>query len=166
MTSRTRWGFVFIGVLLLVPLAGGLLRLWLSADEDMGTRVGSIEQVRDADVLYLQSERTFIVWDGDRAVALSADSPHLDHRLLFCGTAQTFVGNHGELFDRRGVYLAGPAPRSMDRHAVTVEGGQIYVDAAVVERGGDRADAAALQPEGPPCSDATIEDPPGFVGGL
>lgn len=45
---------------------------------------------------------------------------------------------HHEQYDYLGRYIAGPAPRGLDRFDVTVEGADVVVDVAVFEYGPDR----------------------------
>ena len=118
------WGAVF-----------ALPALWAVAsfgkgEEPAGPRgwigVAPLEELAEADVMYSSRSEIFIV-HGDEPLALSAISPHLDHTLGWCKEAEVFQGEHGELFDRNGVYLGGPSERSMDRLAVRVVGGIVEV---------------------------------------
>jgi nitrite reductase/ring-hydroxylating ferredoxin subunit len=88
--------------------------------------VAPVEELAEADVMYSERSQIFIV-HGDEPLALSAISPHGEHTLGWCKEAEVFQGEHGELFDRNGVYLGGPSPRSMDRLAVRVLDGTVEV---------------------------------------
>ena len=50
---------------------------------------------------------------------------------------------HGSKFTREGLYIEGPAPRSLDTFLVAVEGGEVAVDTGKKELGGPAADSPA-----------------------
>jgi Rieske Fe-S protein len=58
---------------------------------------------------------------------------------------------HGEKFDRRGNYYAGPASKGLDRYPIAVEGDAIYVDLETVIPGPERGTEEPLEPEGSFC---------------
>lgn len=59
---------------------------------------------------------------------------------------------HGEKFDPRGNYYAGPAMKGLDRYPIAVEGDAIYIDLGTVIPGPERGEEDALEPEGAFCS--------------
>jgi len=62
-------------------------------------------------------------------IALYQKCPHLGCRVPQCTTSQWFeCGCHGSQYNRVGEKKGGPAPRGMDRFAMTVEGGSLTVD--------------------------------------
>ncbi len=62
-------------------------------------------------------------------VALYQKCPHLGCRVPECASSQWFeCGCHGSQYNRVGEKKGGPAPRGMDRFAMTVSGGVLTVD--------------------------------------
>lgn len=85
-----------------------------------------------------------VVVDAMRAgfVALYQKCPHLGCRVPECLSSQWFeCPCHGSQYNRAGEKKAGPAPRGMDRFALTVAGGAVRVDTSRVHsRPPDRHD--------------------------
>ena len=83
-------------------------------------------------------------------LALSLFDPHLGCRVGLASDWYSGIGRplpaeiafvnpcHGEKYDLAGAYVAGPAPRGMDRYRVTVRQGEIAVDFSAFEYGPDR----------------------------
>jgi cytochrome b6-f complex iron-sulfur subunit len=86
-------------------------------------------------------------------VALFQTCPHLGCRVPSCDTSQWFeCPCHGSRYNRVGERRAGPAPRGMDRFAMSVEGGVFTVDTGVIIDGPPiGTDTTNQQPEGPSC---------------
>jgi hypothetical protein len=132
------------------------------------TRVDSLQHVRGAGVVFDQDLNVFLVYDApvDRAVALSGVSPHSTagpEQILFCRSSEYFEATqHGEKFDRFGRYAVGPAPRGMDRFAVMVLDGDVYIDEARVIPGPPRFEPKPLERTGGFCG-AALENEPGFA---
>jgi nitrite reductase/ring-hydroxylating ferredoxin subunit len=150
---------VVLAVLLLALPAAFLVRMFLGGWQ----AVMSVDALEAADVAYIRNAGVFLVRTDGGPVALSAASPHPDHRLLFCRSSGTFQGEHGEVFDRAGFYLAGPAPRGMDRVAVRVQGGVIQIDADDVRRGPPPGAGSPADPVGRLCEVPGPEPRPGFA---
>jgi nitrite reductase/ring-hydroxylating ferredoxin subunit len=150
---------VVLAVLLLALPAAFLVRMFLGEWQ----AVMSLDALEDADVAYIRNAGVFLVRTDGGPVALSAASPHPDHRLLFCRSSDTFQGEHGEVFDRAGFYLDGPAPRGMDRVAVRVQGGVIQIDADDVRRGPPPGAGPPADPVGRFCEVPGPEPRPGFA---
>lgn len=135
------------------------------------TRVSTTRTLRSAGVVYLPEQQVFLVANGSHPVALSAILPHspsFPERVLYCRSSGWFEGVHyGSKFDRFGAYALGPAPRGMDRIAVRVWRGTVYVKPLVVTPGPPRGSPKPQEREGSFCSGAQdpIEDPldPGFA---
>jgi len=79
---------------------------------------------------YMESQRVWIVRETDKLYAIFGKCTHLgctpkwfpDERLFKCPC-------HGSQYYSNGVNFAGPAPRPMDRYAIsTLEDGRIVVD--------------------------------------
>jgi hypothetical protein len=83
--------------------------------------------------------------------------------VLFC-TAGYFVGPHGELFDRRGLYIDGPSPRGMDRFKVRVTNGAIEVNVGDQVEGPPRDVPGIFPARSVRCpSEEWVEIRPGFL---
>jgi hypothetical protein len=147
-------------VLLLALPAAFLLRMFLGGWQP----VMSVDALERAGVAYIQNAGVFLVHTEEGPLALSAASPHLDHRLLFCPASDMFLGSHGEVFDRRGFYVGGPSSRGMDRVVVTVEEGVVQIDADDVRRGPPRGAGPPAELVRPLCEVPGPEPRPGFAG--
>ncbi len=156
-----------IGLGLIVAYVVGVQLLSLVRDRGWVT-AGTLQALDRKGVFYLPDQRIFVVANGGHPVALSAVSPHLGERLLFCRSSGWFVDVHGDQFDHLGTYALGPAPRGMDRVAVRVEGDLVQVQPGAVTPGLPRGAGKPEPPSGPFCSESTTfgpftEGPAGFV---
>ena len=90
---------------------------------------------------------------GEGLMALYQKCVHLGCRVPFCQQSQWFeCPCHGSKYNRAGEYRDGPAPRSMDRFAVSVTNGTVHVDTSQVLLGPPRGtDTIRQDPEGPFC---------------
>jgi hypothetical protein len=149
---------VLTTLLLALPTAF-LLRTFLGGWQT----VMSVDALERAEVAYIRNAGIFLVQTEDGPLALTAASPHPDHGLHYCRASETFVGTHGEVFDRRGFYLGGPAPRGMDRVAVRTEGGVVQVDADEVTPGPPRGAGSSVEPTRLQCDLPDADDPAGFA---
>ena len=86
--------------------------------------------------------------------ALYQKCPHLGCRVPWCKASQWFeCPCHGSKYNRVGERTAGPAPRGMDRFNVSVSGGTVTVDTAIVVQGPVLGtNTTGQQPEGPFCA--------------
>lgn len=128
---------------------------WISA--------GSLEDIRGAGVVYLADARVFVVAEESEIIALSAQVPHIPgERVLFCPSSGWFESPfHGEKFDRFGNYAIGPAARGLDRVAVQVLDGTVWVNPAQITLGPPRGSSEPEDPRGPFCMHG--EAKPGFA---
>jgi hypothetical protein len=110
--------------------------------------VMTVEGLRRAQVAYVRNADVFLVSTESGPLALSARSPHLGHGLQYCRSSERFLGAHGEVFDRRGFYLGGPAPRGMTRVAVREENGVVQIDGDDVTEGPPRGAGPQVEPSG------------------
>jgi cytochrome b6-f complex iron-sulfur subunit len=87
-------------------------------------------------------------------VALYQKCVHLGCRVPWCKSSQWFeCPCHGSKYNRVGEKKGGPAPRGLDRFAVSVEGGQIVVDTGALSQGPPvGTDTTGQQAEGPHCA--------------
>lgn len=123
----------------------------------------SVRALAERDVAYLRDAGVFLVRTESVPLALSEVSPHLDHPLLFCRSAGVFQGEHGEVFDRRGFYVAGPSVRGMDRVLVRVNDDLIEIDADAVRPGPRRGAGPPEEPTGQLCAVPGPVAEPGFA---
>lgn len=96
---------------------------------------------------FLQEEKIFVLRKGAALRALSAVCTHLG-----CTVGSQAEGYHcpchGSAFDARGVNTAGPAPRPLPWHPLSMRGGAVIVDLGA-EVGPDIQLEAPLPPEPP-----------------
>jgi cytochrome b6-f complex iron-sulfur subunit len=87
-------------------------------------------------------------------MALYQRCVHLGCRVPFCEQSQWFeCPCHGSKYNRVGEYRDGPAPRGLDRFAVTITDGQVSVDTSQIVEGPPRGIETTGQtsPDGPFC---------------
>lgn len=100
-----------------------------------------------------EQARFFLVrFEDGGFVALSTKCPHLACVVGWEEDANRFVCPcHGSEFERSGDVLNPPAPRPMDRFAVSFEGEQVKVDTRqAIQRSAARTDDRVYAPEPPP----------------
>lgn len=122
--------------------------------------VGAAEGFREGDVRYVSSGRMYVVSVGDDLHALYQKCPHLGCRVPFCESSGRFeCPCHASIFNRRGEYLSGPAPRGMDAFPLRVVDGQIVVDTGTVVEGPPKGRRTYEEGEvGPSCLDQVREE--------
>ena len=86
-------------------------------------------------------------------LALYQKCPHLGCRVPQCETSQWFeCPCHGSQYNHVGEKKGGPAPRGMDRFAMTVDGGNLTVDTGTVIQGPPiGTNTTGQEAEGPHC---------------
>lgn len=86
-------------------------------------------------------------------VALYQKCVHLGCRVPSCPTSQWFeCGCHGSQYNRVGEKKGGPAPRGLDRFAMTVSGGALTVDTGTIILGPPiGTNTTGQEAEGPHC---------------
>jgi len=86
-------------------------------------------------------------------VALYQKCPHLGCRVPNCPTSQWFeCPCHGSQFNRVGEKKGGPAPRGMDRFAVSINNGNVVIDTGAVFGGpAIGTNTTGQEAEGPHC---------------
>lgn len=108
------------------------------ATSGFGGRVRSIlpASVPETGVVEIPAARAYLTRLDGEVVALSDKCTHLGCRVPFCDSSGQFeCPCHGTVFNRVGDYVAGPAPRGMDRYPVeTGDDGLLYINT------GDRID--------------------------
>jgi cytochrome b6-f complex iron-sulfur subunit len=88
-----------------------------------------------------------------RVMAVYQVCPHLGCKVPWCQSSQWFeCPCHGSRYNRWAEYRGGPAPRGMDRFALTIEEGRVIVDTSQIIEGPSRQTNVLEQPpEGPSC---------------
>ena len=86
-------------------------------------------------------------------VALYQKCPHLGCRVPECETSQWFeCPCHGSQYNQVGEKKGGPAPRGLDRFAMSVDGGKLTVDTGTVIQGpAIGVNTTGQEAEGPNC---------------
>ncbi len=86
-------------------------------------------------------------------VALYQRCVHLGCRVPWCPSSQWFeCPCHGSKYNRVGEKKAGPAPRGLDRFAITVDGGNLTINTGDIEIGPPiGTNTTGQQQEGPLC---------------
>jgi cytochrome b6-f complex iron-sulfur subunit len=86
-------------------------------------------------------------------IALYQKCPHLGCRVPSCPTSQWFeCGCHGSQYNRVGEKKGGPAPRGLDRFAMTVSGDSFTVDTGLIIQGPPiGVNTTGQEAEGPHC---------------
>ncbi len=130
---------------LLVPRASGGFGAVVEA--------GTESEVEEGVVRYFLGGRFYVTRVQGSLVALYQKCPHLGCRVPYCETSGRFeCPCHGSVYNRKGEYLAGPAPRGMDSFPLTVENGRVLVDTGTVVEGPARGILTFREePPGPSC---------------
>jgi cytochrome b6-f complex iron-sulfur subunit len=78
---------------------------------------------------------------------------HLGCRVPFCDSSQWFeCPCHGSKYNRVGEKKAGPAPRGLDRFAMTIDGDNVTVDTGTIYIGPPiGTNTTGQEAEGPLC---------------
>ncbi|MEO6989847.1 MAG: Rieske 2Fe-2S domain-containing protein [Aquihabitans sp.] len=86
-------------------------------------------------------------------IALYQKCVHLGCRVPECATSMWFeCGCHGSYYNQVGEKKAGPAPRGLDRFAMSVSGGSLTVDTGVIIQGPPiGTNTTGQEAEGPHC---------------
>jgi cytochrome b6-f complex iron-sulfur subunit len=118
-------------------------RTWISAYPD--NALSKAKQVYSGGVL-----------EGMEAgvVALYQKCVHLGCRVPWCGSAQWFeCPCHGSKYNRVGEKKGGPAPRGLDRFAVSISNGNVVIDTGKVIQGPPiGTNTTGQEQEGPHCA--------------
>ena len=156
--------------------------LWKGAEGGFGSKInaGKVDDViqlirQNKGFLYLSEARAWVteypkdalgkgqavyggqapVFSGMQAgiVALYQKCPHLGCRVPECKSSQWFeCPCHGSQFNRVGEKKGGPAPRGMDRFAVSINNGSVVIDTGSIFGGPSiGTNTTGQEAEGPHC---------------
>jgi hypothetical protein len=140
-------------IAVMVAVLAGALSAVLSSTSGSWIDVTTVDQVERASVIYAAPLRIFVVDSSSGPLALSAISPHrpdLGERVLYCESADAFIGWHGEWFDHIGKYVTGPASRGLDRVGIRIDGDTVQVEPGALIKGPSRQFSGQLR-SGPLC---------------
>jgi hypothetical protein len=151
-----------VGALLLAALAAlaGLL-----VARSAGARGFPVDQLKQGvNAANLQITPMFVIRDRTYAIAIRPFSPGATDPVVWCPGEGFFespvTGSKFSGVD--GAYIAGPAPRGLDRYASTVVDGVLTVDPTKVDPGPPRTQAVPAT-KLPPCDWKTAIPAPGVV---
>jgi len=114
---------------------------------------GSVGDYPDGTVRCFLDGRFYVASAAGALVALYQKCPHLGCRVPFCDSSGRFeCPCHGSIYNIRGEYIRGPAPRGMDRFLIKVDADRVLVDTASVIEGPPRGvSSASNKAKGPSC---------------
>jgi cytochrome b6-f complex iron-sulfur subunit len=115
---------------------------------------GSVGDYPEGAVQYFPTGRFYVTSSEGKVVALFQKCPHLGCRVPFCDSSGRFeCPCHGSIYNIRGEYIQGPAPRGMDRFPIKVQGDKVLVDTSDVVEGPARGvSSVSSEAKGPPCA--------------
>ncbi len=114
---------------------------------------GTADQFPEGTVRYFLGGRFYVTSVQGTLYSLYQKCPHLGCRVPFCNSSELFeCPCHGSVYDMKGEYLKGPAPRGMDRFPVRLDGDKVLVDTGTVLEGPARGILTMSgEPAGPSC---------------
>ena len=114
------------------------------------------DSVPEDGVIEVRAARAYLTKIEGEVVALSETCTHLGCRVPWCATSGQFeCPCHGSVFNRAGDFIAGPAPRGMDRYPVDVVDGIIEIDTSSAEAGEAPGTLTIDEPaRGPACAES------------
>jgi cytochrome b6-f complex iron-sulfur subunit len=112
-------------------------------------------------VKYFREGRFYVASADGEIVALYQKCPHLGCRVPFCDSSGRFeCPCHGSIYNVRGEYIQGPAPRGMDRFPLMIKGDEVLVDTSQAVEGPPRGvSSTSSEPKGPSCGGAAGSTP-------
>jgi cytochrome b6-f complex iron-sulfur subunit len=100
---------------------------------------GPVSDYADGAVRYFLDGRFYVTSYRGGLRALYQKCPHLGCRVPFCQSSGRFeCPCHGSVYNIIGEYVAGPAPRGMDRFPIAIRGERVVVDTSSVDEGPPR----------------------------
>lgn len=114
---------------------------------------GSVSDYSEGTVRYFPTGRFYVTAADGALVALFQKCPHLGCRVPFCDSSGRFeCPCHGSVYNVRGEYVQGPAPRGMDRFLIKVQGDKVLVDTGHLAEGPARGvSSIPSDAKGPSC---------------
>lgn len=113
---------------------------------------GATEGVAEGAVRYVSDGRFYLTRVDGQLRALYQKCPHLGCRIPYCKSSGRFeCPCHGSVFNRKGEYIKGPAPRGMDSFPVVVQDDTIVVNTGKAMPGSPRGVRTMQEQPGPSC---------------
>ena len=106
-------------------------------------------------VVEVPAARAYLTKVNGEVVAIAEKCTHLGCRVPFCESSGQFeCPCHGSFFNRAGDYVAGPAPRGMDRYPTELgDDGLVYINTGEKIEGPAPGDFEIDEPaRGPACA--------------
>lgn len=127
---------------------------------------GEVATFEEGTVTYFLNGRFYLSRYEGNLMALYQKCPHLGCRVPFCESSQMFeCPCHGSVYNIKGEYIDGPAPRGMDRFPLEVREGRVFVDTGtVVEGPAQGVLTGPSEPTGPACQGVTPVTMPAPAG--
>ncbi|MDP9300506.1 MAG: Rieske (2Fe-2S) protein [Actinomycetota bacterium] len=95
--------------------------------------------LKEGSVKYFLNGRFYVTQYQGGLRALYQKCPHLGCKVPFCDSSGQFeCPCHGSVYNLLGEYLAGPAPRGMDRFPISIQGNEVMVDTSSIVEGPPR----------------------------
>lgn len=119
----------------------------------------SADELAEREVMFVEPGHVYLVWNDGSPLALAPDTQHVGDEVWYCPSSGFFESPaHGESFDGRGYYYAGPGARGLARHPVEIVDGSVIADLTIQIEGPPRGAGPALEPRGPFCSEESAGD--------
>jgi Rieske Fe-S protein len=98
--------------------------------------LGEPESFAEGTATFVREGHLYVTRAKGELFAVSQKCPHLGCRVPFCESSARFeCPCHGSIYNVAGEYIAGPAPRGMDRYPITVEKGRVIINLTEVVEG-------------------------------
>lgn len=153
--------FVVLAVLAVVLGVAVVVFLTSGSTEAGEIVVGTADELEIRGVTYIPEPGIYVVATEDGFLALWDDARHVGDRVLYCSLNETFSSPaHGEIFDRKGRYISGPASGDLGIYPVTIRGDKVVVDVSKDPVLPGRSNANLVGGDVSQCDGA--ENPPGF----
>jgi len=115
---------------------------------------GEVDSFPEGTVRYFLAGRFYVTSYQGNLYALYQKCTHLGCRVPLCDSSKMFeCPCHGSVFNIKGEYIAGPAPRGLDQFPVTIEGKTVTVDTGTLIEGPAKGILTGpAEPAGPSCT--------------
>jgi nitrite reductase/ring-hydroxylating ferredoxin subunit len=99
-------------------------------------KLGDPHDFPEGSVRYFPEGRAYVTSFEGKLSALYQKCPHLGCKVPFCTTSNQFeCPCHGSVYNIKGEYLDGPAPRGMDQFPVHIADDQVFIDTSTLLEG-------------------------------
>lgn len=126
-----------LAVLLTLVGAAGLSLVVSAARTNGGSAVTRMNLDHVAEGLTpvdLDGRAAVISRAGTDVIVFTGGTPRLEDQLGWCPNSQTFAGTPSSAaYDKHGIKIGGPSPRSLDRFASHIDGDELVINTADIE---------------------------------